>query len=71
MLVFGLLFLRVFGSESGCLGFEQSEFGMKVEQKTIFAEVGIFMMPGRIFLILRGIATHFHSSGGLGDRLEI
>ena len=41
-----LLFLMVFGSESGC---KTKHFAKDVLQKLIFAEVGILMIPGSIF----------------------
>ena len=41
-----LLFLMVFGFESGC---KTKYFAREVMQKSTFAEVGILMIPGSIF----------------------
>ena len=44
-----VIFLVIFGSESGCLGLEKQAFGKKVLQKSTFAEVGFLIILGYIF----------------------
>ena len=41
-----LLFLMIWGSESGCLGSEIKQLARKVLQKSAFAEIGFLMFPG-------------------------
>ena len=45
-----LLFLMIFGSESGCLGLENQAFGkVGIAKINFFAEIGFLMIPGSIF----------------------
>ena len=58
----------IFRSESGCLGFENQESGIRDVVKTTFAEVEI---QGPFFLLSGKLGTNLHDFGVFGDWLEI
>ena len=60
MLISRVLFLMFFGLESRVPGLENQAFCKRCIAKINFAEVGILMVPGSIFMISGGLGTNFH-----------
>ena len=67
-----LLFLMIFGSESGCLGLENQAFGKGGVATNHFCRNRISQGLGVFFfIILGGLGTNFHDFCGTGEWLEI
>ena len=59
-------FLKILGSEYGCLGLQNQAFGVEGIAKTSFSH-----MSGCFYMVFDGFGTNFNDFWWLGGRLEI
>ena len=65
-------FLKILGSESGCLGRQNQAFGVEVIAKTSFSHMlGLCRVWCHFYMVFDGFGTIFDDSWWLGDRLKI
>ena len=65
-------FLKILGSESGCLGLQNKTFGVEGLVKTSFSHMsGLCRFWWYFYMVFDGFGTNFDDFWSLGDRLEI
>ena len=63
-------FLKISGSDSGCLGFQDQAVGVKILQKTVFHICRDYVDFGVIFYGFDGFGPNFDDFWWPGGRLE-
>ena len=65
-------FLKILGSESGCLGLQNQAFGVGGISKNSFSHMlGLCRFWHHFYMVFYGFGTNFDDFWWLGDRLEI
>ena len=71
MRVYRSRFLKILGSESGCLGLQNQAFGVEGIAKTSFSHMsGLCRFSCYFYMVFDGFGTNFDDVWFLGGRLE-